>query len=186
MKSFMVSCISLLLLCNVPGFSQTGNLYFTNTGYVDFTSDAPLEIIKASSDKLTGILDLNDRSFRFSVPMTSFQGFNSAMQRTHFNENYLESDKFPNSTFNGKVIEEVDFTQPGNIRIRAKGQFTIHGITQDRIIQCNVKAGPNSIEVNANFTVPLKDHDITIPSIVQQKIAEIIVVNIQFTLKPMN
>jgi hypothetical protein len=186
MKFFLISCISLLLLCSFPGFSQEENLYFTNTGYVEFTSDAPLEIIKASSEKLTGILNVDDRSFTFSVPMNSFTGFNSAMQRTHFNENYLESDKFPNSTFSGKIIEEVDLTKPGNIRIRAKGQFMIHGIMQDRIIQCSVKTGTTSIEVNADFTVPLRDHDITIPSIVQQKIAEIILVNIRFTMKPMN
>jgi hypothetical protein len=176
--------ISLSLLGWSTAFSQ--NLYFTNSGKVDFTSDAPLELIKASSGKLAGILNADDRSFSFSIPMTSFEGFNSSLQRTHFNENYMESEKFPNSTFNGKVIEDVNFLQAGTLRVRAKGQLTIHGITQDRIIRCNVVVSDEEIRVNADFTVPLEDHEITIPSVVQQKIAEIIDVNIRFTLTPTN
>ena len=186
MKIYVIPFTFFLLISTLTGISQTGRLYFTDTGHVNFTSDAPLEMIRASSKKLAGILNMNDRSFTFSIPTTSFEGFNSALQRTHFNENYMESEKFPNSTFNGKIIEEVDFSQPGNIHIRAKGQLTIHGIVQDRIIRCNVKVGPSGIELDADFTVPLEDHNITIPSIVQQKIAEIINVNIRFTLKPMN
>ena len=186
MKSFMISCIFFLLISTFTSFSQPGNLFYSEDGHVDFISDAPLEMIKASSEKLAGILNVDDRSFTFSIPMTSFEGFNSALQRTHFNENYMESEIFPNTTFNGKVIEEVDFTRPGDIRIRAKGQLLIHGIAQDRIIRCDVKVDQSSIEVNADFTVPLDDHDITIPGIVQQKIAEIIDVKIWFTMKPMN
>ena len=183
MKKTIVIFFAALL--GIAGFAQSGNLYFTNTGQVDFTSDAPLEVIKASSGKLAGLLNVDDRSFSFSIPMNSFEGFNSSLQKTHFNENYMESEKFPNSTFNGKIIEEVDFMQPGNMRVRAKGKLLIHGIMQDRIIRCNVTVGSAGIEVNAEFTVPLEDHDITIPSIVQQKIAEITDVKISFSLKPM-
>jgi polyisoprenoid-binding protein YceI len=117
--------------------------------------------------------------------MNSFQGFNSALQRTHFNENYLETEKYPKSTYNGKIIEEVDFSQEGNISIRAKGKLLIHGIEQDRIIRCNLIISPDRIDIESDFTVLLEDHNITIPSIVQQKIAEEIEVILRATITPM-
>ncbi len=166
--------------------AQQEELFYTSSGKISFTSDAPLEVIKAGSDELSGILNLTDRSFSFSIPMSSFQGFNSSLQRTHFNENYLETEKYPKSTFNGKIIEEVDFKSPGTLKIRAKGKLHIHGFEQDRIIRCTIKIGPGVINVDAEFNVPLEDHDIAIPSIVQQKIAEFIDVRIQFTMREMN
>lgn len=178
--------ILLIFWIMQSGHTPQQVLFFTNSGEVDFTSDAPLEIIKASSNQMAGVLDLTDRSFSFSIPMNSFEGFNSALQRTHFNENYLETEKFPKSTFNGRIIEEVDFNASGSIRIRAKGRLVIHGIEQDRIIRCTLKTGSGSIEVDAEFTVPLDDHNISIPSIVQQKIAEVIDVRIRFHMTQMN
>lgn len=160
-------------------------LYFTDSGTVSFTSDAPLEVIKASSGELAGILNLADRSFSFSIPMKTFQGFNSALQQTHFNENYLETDRYPKSVFNGKIIEEVDFDTPGSLTVRAKGKLKIHGIEQDRTIRCGLRIGKGSLEVESDFTVPLDDHDITIPSIVQQKIADEIDVSIRFRMEEM-
>ena len=118
--------------------------------------------------------------------MASFQGFNSALQRTHFNENYIESEKFPNSTFKGKIIEEIDFTTQGTYQIRAKGLLNVHGINNDRIIRCAIQVETGKISVESNFTVPLDEHKIKIPSIVQQKIAEVIDVSILFEMKPMD
>lgn len=179
--------LSMFLISSLTDNSMSqGNLYFTDAGRLNFTSDAPLEVIKASSDKLAGILNINDRAFSFSIPMNSFQGFNSALQRTHFNENYLETEKYPKSTFNGKIIEEVDFNQKGIISIRAKGKLLIHGIEQDRIIRCSLNISKDQIDIESNFTVLLEDHDITIPSIVQQKIAEEIDVILKVTITPMN
>ncbi len=176
----------LIFLAVSTGFTQASDLYFTDSGHVRFTSDAPLEYIQASSNELAGILSVNDLSFSFSVPIVSFQGFNSALQRTHFNENYLESEKFPRSTFKGKIIEEVDFNLPGTVSIRAKGILNVHGIERDRIIRCTMQIEGGRIMVETNFTVPLEEHEIKIPSIVQQKIAEIIEVSIHFELQALD
>ena len=172
----------VLVTLLASGHTRQQVLYFTDSGRVDFTSDAPLEVIKASSTKLAGVLNLEDRSFSFSIPMNSFQGFNSALQRTHFNENYLETEKYPKATFNGKIIEEVDFSTDGLVNIRAKGKLDIHGVEQDRIIRCSLRIIPGKLSVTSDFTVPLEDHDITIPSIVRQKIAEVIDVHIRFSM----
>ena len=175
----------LLIFFTICTLNAQDNLYFTDKGTIDFTSDAPLEVIKAASGKLAGILKLDDRTFSFSIPMSSFEGFNSALQRTHFNENYLETEKYPKATFNGKIIEEVDFSQEGDIRVRAKGKMMIHGVEQDRIIRCTLTISKNEISISSGFTVLLEDHDITIPSIVQQKIAEEVEVEMAATITPM-
>ncbi len=178
--------ITVVFMIMMTGYAPQENLFFTDSGHINFTSYAPLEYIQASSDELAGILDANNLSFSFTVPMVSFQGFNSALQRTHFNENYIESEKFPNSTFKGKIIEEIDFNKPGSYQIRAKGLLNVHGIDIDRIIRCTIKVGTGRITVESNFTVPLNDHKIKIPSIVQQKIAEVIDVSIRIEMNPMD
>jgi len=160
------------------------DLYVVANGSVDFTSDAPLELIQASSDKINGILKISDRSFLFRIPMKTFQGFNSALQQTHFNENYLESAKYPHTIFEGKIIEEIDFSKAGTYNIRGKGSFTCHGIKQERIIRCKIIIGQEIIRVDSEFTVLLDDHNIKIPSVVSQKIAEEIVVDVNLELAP--
>lgn len=178
--------IPVVLIVMMTGYTRQENLYFTDSGHIKFSSDAPLEFIQASSNELAGILNINDLSFSFTVPMLSFEGFNSTLQRIHFNENYMESEKFLNSTFKGKIIEEVDFILPGTYHIRAKGLLNVHGIDNDRIIRCTIQVETGRITVETSFTVPLDEHKIKIPSIVQQKIAEVIDVNIRFEMKPMD
>lgn len=162
----------------------SAQVYKTISGNASFTSDAPLELIKGQSDKLMGLVNVSDRTFAFSLPMTSLKGFNSDLQRTHFNENYVESAKFPNATFEGKIIEEIDFNVPGKYEIRGKGKFTIHGIEQIRIIKCTLTVEADKITISSKFTVMLADHDIKIPSVVKQKIAEEVMVEMNAVLVP--
>ncbi len=171
----------LFLLFPLLGNSQ-GVLFYTNSGKVNFTSDAPLEVIKASSNSVAGAVKSSDRSFAFSVLVKSFEGFNSSLQRTHFNENYLESDKYPKITFEGKIIEDINLGKDGTYNIRGKGKFSVHGVTQERIIPCKLIVSNGKLTVSANFTVFLDDHNIKIPAIVNQKIAEEILVSINIEM----
>ena len=164
-------------------FGQDPNLYSTRDGRVYFLSDAPLEMISASSERLIGVLNIQDRQFSFSIPVNTFEGFNSSLQRTHFNEDYLETDIHPQATFKGKIIEEVDLGMGGQYRIRAKGKLDIHGLSVDRIIRCDLRVSSGTIEVKAEFTVFLDDHNIKIPSILNQKIAEEIQVSIECVMR---
>ncbi|OFX25842.1 MAG: hypothetical protein A2041_06500 [Bacteroidetes bacterium GWA2_31_9b] len=180
MKYFI---IGIFLSCiQIHGFSQ--EIFILSKANIEFTSDAPLEMIKASSNQLTGLIKTIDRSFVFRVPMTSFEGFNSSLQRTHFNENYIESAKYPNTLFEGKIIEEIDFSTPGEYSIRGKGRFTCHGVVQERIIKCKMVISPDKIKISSDFTVLLEDHNIKIPSVVSQKIAEEIKVHLTIELIP--
>jgi hypothetical protein len=181
--------IYIILIFASLGFSglgQSSSVFSSRSGKAYFLSDAPLEMISASSNALMGVLSTGDRRFSFSIPVNSFEGFNSALQQTHFNDDYLETDLYPNSTFKGKIIEEVDLGVPGTYRIRAKGKLDIHGVSHDRIIRCDVVVEPGKISVKAKFTIFLDNHDIKIPSIVNQKIAEEIKVEIEFDMQASN
>ncbi|MBK9389978.1 MAG: YceI family protein [Bacteroidetes bacterium] len=179
-KSISLSFIlGMFIICS---FQEKGSVYTCRNGQASFLSDAPLEIIKASSRSLAGAINLTDRSFSFLIPTKTFEGFNSSLQKTHFNEDYMETETYPNSTFKGKIIEEVDLSVPGTYKIRAKGKMYIHGVENDRIVRCDLIVGEKKIDVSANFTVFLADHDISIPSILNQKIAEEIKVEINFAL----
>ena len=175
-----IEIILFLLIASVNAFSQsTDNTFLCRNGHISFISDAPLELIKASNEKLTGVLNASDRSFSFRVPIKNFEGFNSSLQRVHFNEDYLETELFPISTFKGKIIEEVDLGVPGEHKIRAKGKLSIHGVEIDRIIRCDLIVKNEQMNVNASFTVFIADHNISIPSILNQKIAKEVKVDVK-------
>ena len=146
--------------------------YRSVTGEIYFKSDAPLELIEARSNKLQGVIDATKRNFAFKINIKSFDGFNSRLQREHFNENYLETDEFPSATFTGRIIEKIDFSKDGVYQIRAKGKLKVHGVTQERIIKSTLEVKGDELLVNSSFTVLLIEHNIAIPKIVYQKIAE--------------
>lgn len=158
--------------------------YGIETGIINFSSKAQLELIKASSDKVQGLLDPSNNQFAFTIDIKSFQGFNSQLQREHFNEKYMESEKFPKARFSGKIIESVDFSSDGVFDVRAKGDLEIHGVKQTRIIRSKITIRNGQVDIESRFMVPLSDHNITIPNIVSQKIATEIEVDFKATMKP--
>jgi polyisoprenoid-binding protein YceI len=150
---------------------QAQKKYTTLKAGVDFTSEAELELIKAASGEAKGIIDPSTNQFAFSVEIKTFKGFNSALQREHFNEKYMESERYPKASFSGKIIEQIDFSKNGSYDVRAKGDLDIHGVKQTRIIKGKLLINNGTLQVNAQFVVPLADHNISIPTIVSQKIA---------------
>lgn len=159
--------------------------YRCENGKITFKSDALLEVIQAKSGKLRGAIDPANNTFAWSVEIRSFEGFNAPLQKEHFNENYLESAKYPRATFAGKIIEKVDFQKDGTCDIRAKGKLSIHGVEQERIIKSTLEVKGGRLLIRSTFTVPLADHNISIPKIVHQKIAEEIEVTVEATLTGM-
>ena len=158
--------------------------YIFNVSNADITfrSDAPLELIKASSNQVKGRFDAVKKQFSFSVNIKSFTGFNSLMQQEHFNEHYMESDKYPQALFEGRIIEDFNFLRDGLFNIRAKGNLSIHGVTQERIIKCELVVKNNIATVKANFTVLLSEHNIQIPKVLHEKLANEIKVEVRAEL----
>jgi len=174
----IVLILSVFLFSGLNTF-QSEILYKSIAGEVQFRSDAPLETIEAKSDALKGVIDIEKRTFAFSIPIRSFEGFNNPLQKDHFNENYLESTKFPNATFTGKIIEKADFSKEGVFTVRAKGKLTIHGVVQERILKSRVVVEGDSFSLQSYFTVILEEHDISVPKIVYQKISAEIQVHVK-------
>lgn len=145
---------------------------------IEFKSDAVLEIINARSEALRGFIDATHNEFAFAVNMTSFDGFNAALQKEHFNEKYMESSVYPTATFKGKIIEEIDWLKNQSYQVRAKGILTIHGVEQERIIKVNLTLKNGGLSFNSKFSVFLKDHNIKIPKVVHEKVASEITVDI--------
>jgi len=152
-----------------------GQTYATNDGRVHFVSDAPLEIIEATSDQMQGLVDVEKKIFAFKLYIKSFNGFNSPLQQVHFFENYMEANDFPITTFKGKILEPM---QAGKATYRAKGLLEIHGQSVERIIEVELDIDDEKLTYTSVFLVPLMDHDIDLPQIVYQKIAESINVTV--------
>ena len=179
----MYNLLIILLLLTTTAIAQKNeNIYFTRSGEISFKSDAPLELITASSSEVRGVIDTEKNTFAFSVPVKSFQGFNSPLQKEHFNENYMESDKYPTATFSGKIIEDVNYNVDGVHTVRAKGILTVHGVEHERIIKSELTIKNGIINITGNFIVLLEEHNIKIPKIVFQKISPEIQVEIKAQL----
>ena len=170
--------VCILLLFSFPQFLQGQELIRIEKGKINFTSDAPLELIKATSTQIKGVIEPATNQFAFILNIRSFKGFNGGLQQEHFNEKYMESEKFPTASFKGKIIEQVKFSENGVYEVRAKGTLTIHGQPQTRIIKCKLVIKDGVLSVASDFKVPLADHNITIPRIISEKIATEIDVNL--------
>lgn len=90
----------------------------------------------------------------------------------------MESSRYPDAEFSGIILEDIDFQQDGNYEVRAKGKFTIHGTTRERIIRGSLRISQGRLYISSDFSVLLEDHNIRIPKIVNQKIAEEIQIQI--------
>jgi polyisoprenoid-binding protein YceI len=168
----------------ISSFFAYSQIYICKDGSTKFTSEAPLELIKAQSAKTQGVVDFGTKNVAFSVEVKSFNGFNSELQKEHFLENYMEAEKYPKAIFKGKLIDDVDLSKPGTYSVRAKGTFNIHGVEKEKIIKVKLVIKDGQVDAESEFEVPLSDHDIKVPKIVNQKIASVIMVQFKGTLKP--
>jgi len=174
--------VELVFILIFSSFALEAQRFIVDKGEISFASNASLEMIKATSDKVSGLIDPVNNQFAFLVSIGSFRGFNSELQRQHFNENYMESEKYPKATFSGKIIEQIDFTRDSTYEVRAKGDLDIHGQKQSRIIKSKLTIKNGQLMIESDFIVPLTDHIIAIPKIVSQKIATEIEVHFKTSL----
>ncbi|MFP4469220.1 MAG: YceI family protein [Bacteroidales bacterium] len=184
MKSGLLSFFLWICVITLSAQRDYSGIWIGTSGTVNFVSEAPLELIRASSKNLKGLIDPEKRTFAFTLSTRSFKGFNSPLQQEHFYENYIETHLYPAASFEGKIIELVDLTEPGEYRIRAKGMLDIHGVTNERVIDVDVVSEGDRMIASADFDVMLEDHDITIPKMVYQKISETIRVSVRIKFEP--
>jgi hypothetical protein len=161
------------------------NRYFTKTGHIDFFSHTPIEDIKADNDQVTSFLDITTGEMVFSALIRSFQ-FAKPLMQEHFNENYLESEKFPKSSFDGKItdLQSIDFTKPGKYPVKVSGKLTIHGVTREIVASGDLTVDRDKITGESVFSVNPEDYAIRIPSVVRQNIAESIRITVRMNYQP--
>ena len=167
----MKKILSISLIC--ISFSSFSQLYIAKTGETGFYSDTPLENIAAVNKQVTAAIKVETGDMAVKMQMNQFQFPNKLMQE-HFNENYMESTKFPIGTFTGKIQEKIDFTKDGVYDISTKGIFTVHGVKKDRTFTGKLTIKGTTLTLISNFEVKLVDHKIDVPKLVFAKIAEVI------------
>jgi polyisoprenoid-binding protein YceI len=155
--------------------------YMLESSTISFFSDAAIEDITASNTKTSGLIDVSTLSIAFSVPISEFQ-FEKSLMKEHFNEKYMESDKYPKATFQGKL---TSFNlEPGIQNSTATGKLVIHGISRDVSIPGTIEYTEGKLILNTRFMVKLEDHKIKIPQLLWQNIAEQVEVTANLTYKP--
>lgn len=180
MKKLIIIVISALLFVSTS-YAQK---YITKNGHIKFYSSAPLEDIEANNYQVNAALDSETGDMVFKVLIKAFE-FEKALMQEHFNENYMESDKYPNSVFKGKItnLDKIDLSTEGEYKAVLKGDLTIHGETHEvEIPGAFVVAGEN-IKAMAVFTVLLEDYKIKIPKAVTENIAKEIEITVDAELK---
>jgi len=159
------------------------DIFMVDSSYVYFFSEATLENIEAENTKAKGLINVTNGKVAFVIPIKSFE-FDQELMKEHFNENYLESEKYKSATYKGQINEKVNLKKPGVYEVSVTGLLSIHGVEQNRTISGTVTVIKNQLRVQTKFNVKLVDHDIKIPTIVFQNIAEVIDVTVDLQFSP--
>lgn len=180
MKKFKLLVV-LFILAITSGYSQK---YITKNGYIKFYSETPVETIEAHNRQVNSALDITTGDFVFKVLIKSFE-FEKALMQEHFNENYMESDRFPDATFSGKITNfaAIDFTKDGKYDADVEGDLKIHGETKKVKEKGTFEVSGGKIMGKSVFMVHLADYKIKIPNTVVNNIAEDIQVTVELNLE---
>lgn len=169
MKNILIAFI--LIVSSFSSFAQSR--YMTREGKVSFYSDTPLEKIEGHNSKAAGVFETAGGNFQTIVLMKAFM-FEKDLMQQHFNENYVESDKFPKATFKGVIdnLSEVDFGKDGEYAVSVSGKMDLHGVTRDVKAKGKLKVDGTTITATSEFLLNPEDYDIKIPKLVRDKIAK--------------
>lgn len=183
MKSFKK--IALLLVTIATGLTAHAQLYKNKADAtsISFFSKTPLEDIDAVNKKATIVLKTTTNDIQFGVTMLGFK-FPKPLMEEHFNENYVESSKYPTCIFRGKINETVDYTKDGDYKVTVKGTLDLHGVSKEIEVPGTITVKGNTIIINAAFKIKMADYKIKVPSMYVQNIAEEVDVKVNATLEP--
>lgn len=179
MKRITIFLTILLLTITIANAQK----YMTKNGTIKFYSETPVEKIEALNRQVNSALDFSTGNFVFKVLIRGFE-FEKALMQEHFNENYMESEKFPNSTFNGKItnIKDVNLAKDGVYKVVAEGDLTMHGVTNKVKTSGTIEVKGGKVLGKATFDVAPNDYNITIPKAVIKNISESIKVDVNISL----
>ena len=179
-KKIMFFVLAALLV----GSTLNAQKYFTREGKVSFFSDAAVEKIEAHNSKATAVVDAETGNMEFAVLIKAFQ-FEKALMQEHFNENYMESSKYPKAAFKGEItnMDEVKLNKDGEYAAMVKGSLTIHGVTNEVEAPGKFIVKDGNITATSSFTAKVADYKIEIPSVVRENIAKEVRIDIEVGLQ---
>jgi hypothetical protein len=172
MKKIMLGAI--LALAATHGYGQ---LYMTRTGFIGFYSKTSAEDIKAENHQAYAVIDDGKKNLAFAVLLKGFT-FPKELMQEHFNENYVESDKYPKATFSGSFTGDVP-DKDGVYQVTVKGNLTLHGVTKVLEMPATIERKGNTLIGHASFHISPEDFNISIPSLVREKIEKSLKVDVQ-------
>ncbi|MRG47717.1 YceI family protein [Chitinophaga sp. SYP-B3965] len=173
--------ITTFLLTCLAGSGQ--EIYSCKGPKISFFSSAPMEDISAVSDRGVSAINIKTKAIYFKVHMNSFQ-FKKALMQEHFNENYVESEKFPFAEYKGKYAEDVDFSKNGTYPVNVEGTLNLHGVERSYKGKGTITVRDGKFNVNSKFNVTVADHKIKIPTLVVKNIAEVVEVTVNADYQP--
>src|SRR5665647_2785265 len=172
--------LSIVLAANAQKF-------MTKNGFISFYSHTPMEDIKGDNNQVVGVLDISTGEMVFQALIKSFH-FDRALMEEHFNENYIESDKFPKSVFKGKItnLSSVDFSKNGTYDVTVEGDLTIHDVTNKISTKGTLEVVSGGINANSKFNIVPEDYKISIPGVVRDKINKNLEVTVTMKYAPLS
>ncbi|MEP7163275.1 MAG: YceI family protein [Ferruginibacter sp.] len=174
-----LKAIFILTVIITASLSVNAQKVYTKNGAISFFSKASIENISADNNQVVSVLTLPTGELQFSVLIKGFH-FKKSLMEEHFNENYMESDKYPKATFKGTIndLSKVNFTTDGNYTVEVAGDLTIHGITNKTTTTGTITVKAGTITATSKFKIKLSDYKISIPKIVKDNIAEVVDVTV--------
>jgi hypothetical protein len=179
MKHFTV--LLFVSLCSLTLGAQTR--FYADKSMLSFLSDGVIEDIMATNNTVTSIFDVSKMDVAFLVKVKDFQ-FEKKLMQVHFNEKYMETEKFPKSTFVGSV-SGFNPSKSGIQHVTATGKLFIHGVTRDVKIPGTLEKKGSNLLLKSKFMVKLADYNITIPQIIWNNVAEEVEVELDFVYNPL-
>lgn len=188
MKTISLLFFGLFVITQIKLDAQATKFYSKNTNIVfDATTKTSPEKISGSTAKAATIVDLAAKKIDVSMLVKTFH-FDKALMEEHFNENYMESDKFPKGVFKGtfETGSGFDINKEGVAEVKVKGDLTIHGITKNITTpaKLTIKSG-KIVKAECSFNISLDDYGIKIPSLVNDKVNKTVSLQIKTDLEPL-
>jgi polyisoprenoid-binding protein YceI len=174
-----------VVLFAMTGFGQK---YFTKNAQINFdaTSSSSPERIEGINRSGTCVIDTKTGNMQFAVLMKAF-AFEKALMEEHFNENYVESNKFPKAEFKGEIKDndDINYAKDGTYTVKVKGKLTMHGESEDVDTEAKLIIQNGKISANADFNVKLSDYKISIPGLVADKVSKSAKIKVSCLLEPL-
>lgn len=176
----MKRLLLFMLLSSLAGNLASAQSYYTKNGKASFFSTTNIENIEAVNNQVVSVLNTSTGEVKFSLAIKGFL-FRKALMQEHFNENYMESDKYPKAGFNGTIadISKVNIGKEGTYTVSVSGDLTIHGVTKKITVPGTIQVAKEGVYATSAFKVLLSDYNISVPKVVQGNISKSIEIKIE-------